>query len=161
MSQNQTNSTLTPGIVGGVAEAEALGPSAVAQTPTILAPILPADFHRDALAKPVRRTFTRGQIQEILSAVEDAPRGQSGTVLRSYGVYSSQVAQWKQKYQGTPVAKNKTIKQSDSLSAEEKDRRIAELERENRHLGLIIDALKKVSALAKVRVGASKKDTGK
>lgn len=160
MSQTNNISPATHGVAGDVTQAEALGPSAVVEAPATLAGVLTTDFNRDLLAKPTRRVFTKEQIQEILAAVDDAPRGQAGAVLRSYGVYSGQVHQWRLKYSDGTVAKNKN-KSSDQMTMEQQKRRIAELEEENRELGLIIDALKKVTALAKDRASASRKDTGK
>lgn len=113
------------------AQAEALGPKAVAEV-SIKTQQNSGSHYPDLLARPQRRRFKQEQILEILSAVDSAPRGEIGYVLRSYGVFSSQVYNWKKKYQAKQMGKRgkKTSTPSeDKLRAE-----IEELKKQNKEL---------------------------
>ncbi len=106
-------------------------------------------------AKP-RRRFTAAYKMRLLDQADRcAEPGQIGALLRSEGLYSSHLTNWrKQREQGilnglTPAKRGRKAKSRNSLA-----KRLAELERENLYLQnklkqarIIIEAQKKISEI--------------
>ena len=107
-------------------------------------------------AKAVRRSFTARYKREI---VEEAGRcretGGIGALLRREGLYSSQLAKWRQLYRDGALKGLKDDKRGRRKKRKNPlEGRVRELERENRRLEkrlkqaeVIIDVQKKVAAI--------------
>ncbi len=91
--------------------------------------------NREVLEKPKRRRFTTEDKLRLLREADDCAAGTLGALLRREGIYSSHLYAWRQARErgdldvGT-LRKRAKRKTDDQAS----QRRIAELERENRRL---------------------------
>lgn len=120
-------------------------------------------------AKP-RRRFTAAYKLRILEQADQCTQpGQVGALLRKEGLYSSNLACWrKQRDQGvlnalTPAKRGRKPKAQNPL-----DKRVTELERENRHLQnklrqarIIIEAQKKISEILGIEQNLESSDDSK
>ena len=89
----------------------------------------------ETVLKPKRRRISVAEKIRILKAVDAAAPGKQGAVLRHEAVYSSQVSTWRRQWERgdfDPATLRKRVQNKDESTAA--DRRIAELERENRGL---------------------------
>lgn len=89
----------------------------------------------ETVPKARRRQISVAEKIRILNAVDAAAHGKQGAVLRREGVYSSQVSTWRRQLDrgelDTSTLQKRAKVKDESKAAE---RRIAELERENRGL---------------------------
>jgi transposase-like protein len=120
----------------------------------------------EVLAKAKRRNFSTEYKQRILAEVDACKEpGAIGAVLRREGLYSSHLTEWRAaRKTGTlasPPKRGPKPQQPDP-----RDRRIAELERENRRLQaraekaeLLVDIQKKVASILGIEL--AKSDDGK
>jgi len=109
----------------------------------------------EVVEKPQRRRFSLEEKLRILRAIDACAPGTIGALLRREGIYSSHVAAWKQaRDRGNldPAALNERAKRKQGTKASQ--RRIADLERENRRLHrrleraeLILEIQKKAQGL--------------
>jgi transposase-like protein len=90
----------------------------------------------EVLAKPVRRVFTAEYKRRVLKEVDSCKGfGEVGALLRREGLYSSHLSAWRAargrgELGGTSAKKRGPVAQP----VDARDRRIVELERENRKL---------------------------
>lgn len=111
--------------------------------------------NREVAEKPTRRRFTIEEKLRILREADTCAPGTLGALLRREGIYSSHLAAWRQardRGDFDPVSLRKRTKRKAEDQASQ--RRIAELERENRKLTrrleraeLILDIQKKAQGL--------------
>jgi transposase len=95
----------------------------------------PRSRDREVPEKPKRRRFTTEEKLRILHDADACAPGTLGAVLRREGIYSSHLAAWRQaRDRGDldPVSLRKRAKRK--VDDQASQRRIAELERENRRL---------------------------
>lgn len=88
-----------------------------------------------SVKKPQRRRFTASEKLRIVRDADALPAGSVGAFLRREGIYSSQLYAWrKQRDQGAldPGAQRQRAQQQSQ--AQTLERRVTELERENRKL---------------------------
>lgn len=104
--------------------------------------------------KQTRRTFTAAEKLRILEEADAAERGQLGEVLRRHGVYSSHLVNWRRQLQQRGLEGLGPKKPGPKTTRDEKDSRIAELEkklaRTEKQLSVaksVIEFQKKVSAM--------------
>jgi transposase len=115
----------------------------------------------EVLAKPERRRFTVEYKLQILREADGCRRpGELGALLRREGLYSSTLTYWRRsrdrgELSGTGIRK----RGPEGRPVDSRDRRIRELERENRRLKsrleraeALIDVQKKVSELLGVEL---------
>src|SRR5579875_2760678 len=102
-------------------------------------------------AKAVRRRFTAAYKTSVLEQADKCPPGELGALLRREGLYSSHLSKWRQQRAAGRLAPSRPSTKAERDAAL---RRVAQLERENRHLrqGLqraetIIGVQKKLCAL--------------
>ncbi len=118
----------------------------------------------EVLAKPKRRRFTVEYKLRILREADKCVRsGELGALLRREGLYSSTLSNWRRArdrgdLSGTGIRK----RGPEGRAVDSRDRRIRDLERENRRLKsrleraeALIDVQKKVSELLGVELPAS------
>ena len=97
-------------------------------------------------AKAKRRVHSAGEIEKHLAALDKLGRGERGAYLRQNGLYSSQIADWRQKrLAGLAVKRGPKAQEPNPLTkvVAEKDRRIAELERRLKRADLMLEIQKK------------------
>lgn len=114
--------------------------------------------------KAVRRKFTAAYKLRILQEAETcATQGQIGALLRREGLYSSNLTTWRcQQEKGALEALSPKHRGSKAKNIDPSDRRIAELEKENRQLKeklkqaeTIIDVQKKLSEILRRPLGTT------
>ncbi|MCO6511016.1 MAG: transposase [Aridibacter famidurans] len=107
-------------------------------------------------AKAVRRTFTAEYKRSVVEEAERSTEpGEIGALLRREGLYSSQLAKWRQLYREGALKGLKDDKRGRRKKPKNPlEGRLRELERENRRLQkklrqaeVIIDVQKKVAAI--------------
>lgn len=107
-------------------------------------------------AKAKRRRFTAEYKQRILREAEACKgHGELGALLRREGLYSSHLANWREQARaGAQAALVPRKRGPEPKQVDERDRRIAELERENAKLArraeraeALVEVPKKVSVL--------------
>ena len=107
-------------------------------------------------AKAVRRSFTARYKREVVEEAEQCREtGGIGALLRREGLYSSQLAKWRQLYRDGALKGLKDDKRGRRKKPKNPlEGRVRELERENRRLEkrlkqaeIIIDVQKKVAAI--------------
>jgi transposase len=110
----------------------------------------------EVLAKPERRRFTVEYKLRILGEADKCTRpGEIGALLRREGLYSSALTQWRRARERGELSGTGTGKRGpEGKPVDSRDRRVRELERENRRLRsrleraeALIDVQKKVSEL--------------
>jgi transposase-like protein len=107
----------------------------------------------EVVAKSQRRRFSAEYKRKVLQEVAACKRpGELGAVLRREGLYSSHLTKWREQEKRGDLAPKK--RGPKARVVDERDRRIAELEREKARLEaelekskVIIDVQKKVSLL--------------
>ena len=89
----------------------------------------------ETVPKARRRQISVAEKIRILNAVDAAAHGKQGAVLRREGVYTSQVSTWRRHLERGDLDSS-TLQKRAKVKDESKaaERRIAELERENRGL---------------------------
>jgi transposase-like protein len=81
-------------------------------------------------AKAKRRSLSGVERAKILKDLDRLPHGERGAYLRQLGLYSGQVSNWRKKQlEGLSANRGPKPQKSEAL-----ERRLAELERENRQL---------------------------
>jgi len=83
-------------------------------------------------AKAKRRTFTAAFKAKVLAEYEAAPQGTKGQVLRKYGVGSWHISDWR-KARAAGAEAGLAVKRGPK-PADDRDKRLRELEAENRKL---------------------------
>jgi len=110
----------------------------------------------EVLAKPERRRFTVEYKLRILREADKCTRpGEIGALLRREGLYSSALTSWRRaRDRGELSGKGTRTRGPEGRPVDSRDRRIRELERENKRLKsrleraeALIDVQKKVSEL--------------
>ncbi len=113
------------------------------------------------LEKPRRRSFSRAYKLKILEKLDLAKseRGSVGKLLRCEGLYTSQVAKWRQELEGSlgqAFTKKRGPKPNPAVEErkmlEKAERKIQKLERELEEAKLIIDIQKKLSVLMGIKL---------
>lgn len=119
------------------------------------------DQEVEVLAKPKRRKFTA---EYKLGVLREAARckapGELGALLRREGLYSSQLYRWKRaRERGELVGLGPRKRGPKAMPVDERDKQIAQLERENRKLRAraeraeaLVELQKKVSELLGVQL---------
>lgn len=80
--------------------------------------------------KAKRRTISGPERAKIIKDLDRLPRGERGAYLRQLGLYSGQISSWrKQQLEGLSGKRGPKPKRAEAL-----EKRLAELERENRQL---------------------------
>lgn len=111
---------------------------------------------REVAEKPQRRKFTAEEKMAILRRVDACTKpGELGALLRAEGLYSSHLMTWRrQREAGELQALTPKKRGRKPAPPDARDKRIAELERENRRLAAratkaeaIVDLQKKVSEI--------------
>lgn len=111
-----------------------------------------AGDHRstEVVAKPNRRRFTQSYIEAVLKELDEAAHGEKGKILRREGLYTKQVARWREERAcGMPAKRGRKPTASSDLRKElaRQEREIARLRRKLEQAEIIIDVQKKVAAL--------------
>jgi len=103
----------------------------------------------ETVLKSKRRRISVAEKIRILKAVEAAAPGKQGAVLRREGIYSSQVSTWRKQLERDldPATFRKRLQIKDQSKATE--RRIAELERENRGLRRRVERAEHIGEIQK------------
>jgi transposase-like protein len=97
-------------------------------------------------AKAKRRLHSASDIEKHLAMLDKLGRGARGAYLRQHGLYSSQIADWRQKrLAGLSVKRGPKAQEPNPLAkvVAEKERRIAELERRLKRADLLLEIQKK------------------
>jgi transposase len=102
---------------------------------------------------PKRRTFTAEEKLRILDELDRAGRGEQGAILRREGLYSSHIVEWRRARRRGELGGLSPRKRGPAgKTPDERDRRIAQLEREKIKLQkrlvraeALLDLQKKVS----------------
>ncbi len=114
----------------------------------------PGSRDREVLEKPTRRRFTADEKLRILRDAEACAPGAIGALLRREGIYSSHLSAWRQaRDRGDldPGSLRKRVKRkADDQAAQ---RRIAELERENRKLTHRLERAELILSIQKKAAG--------
>lgn len=101
--------------------------------------------------RPKRRHYSAEEKLRILSEVDRAPLGQISAILRREGIYSSQLATWRQQRKDGSIAglSKKRGPKPDPLAAENVKLRkqVAKLRKDLEDARLVIDVQKKVARL--------------
>ena len=116
---------------------------------------LPRSRDREVPEKPTRRRFTAEEKLRILRDAEACEPGTVGAVLRREGIYSSHLSAWRQARDRGDLDPGSLRKRARrKVDDQASQRRIAELERENRKLTgrleraeLILEIQKKAAGL--------------
>ncbi len=106
----------------------------------------------DPAALPRRRRFTAEYKQKILAEYEAAPDGEKGSVLRREGLYSSQIAEWRQTRDagalgGLETRTRQPKRQAAEVELEKLKRRHERTEAELARTRLALEIMGKASAL--------------
>lgn len=124
----------------------------------------------EVLAKPQRRKFTVDYKLRILREVNGSKRsGEVGALLRREGLYWSSVSRWRKAWENGELSRAGAKKREpNGKPVDERDKRIAELERENKRLKArleraegLIDVQKKVSELLGVELPETDEESEK
>lgn len=117
----------------------------------------PAPVHAGDMPDPEvperakRRSFSAKEKLRILSEVDKAPAGQIAAILRREGIYSSQLATWRQQRKDGSIAglSKKRGPRPDAVAAENTKlrRENARLRKDLEDARLVIDVQKKVARL--------------
>ena len=141
----------TPGETEGARRATGVSPGGAIQSGNFPDP--------EVTEKAVRRKFTAKYKLRILQEAEVcATQGQMGALLRREGLYSSNLTTWRrQQKKGALEALSPKHRGPKEKNITPSDRRIVELEKENRHLKeklkqaeTIIDVQKKLSEILRI-----------
>lgn len=104
----------------------------------------------EVVAKPSRRRFTQAYMDAVLKELDQAEHGQKGKILRREGLYTKQVARWREeRASGVSAKRGRKPTASSDLRKElaRQEREIARLRRKLEQAEIIIDVQKKVAAL--------------
>lgn len=116
----------------------------------------------EVLSKATRRRFKTEYKLRILAEAEACTQaGEIGALLRREGLYSSHLTVWRQAREGGTLA-SPSKRGPKPLQTDGRDRRIAELERECKHLQaraeraeLLVDIQKKVASILGLELATS------
>jgi transposase-like protein len=106
----------------------------------------------DPAAPPTRRTFTPEQKLAILAAYDEATElGAKGALLRSEGIYSSQITEWKKAREAGSLAalgtKSRGVRSADAKEADRLRKKNERLEAELKKTRTALDIVGKAHAL--------------
>lgn len=143
-----TDTLIAPGIASARSEGR--------NEPQRSAEVIPGAAPRstEVLERPTRRRFPAEYRRRILAECDAAEAGQIGAILRREGLYASHLTSWRKTQRRAELAALESQKRGPKPSKDERDARIARLEREKaalekklRKAEVIIDLQKKVSQI--------------
>lgn len=98
-------------------------------------------------SKETRRTFSREEKLRILEAVDAAPDGEKGAVLRQEGIYSSHIQKWRKELASHEPVKRGPKPDPQAKIIKQLEAKLARSQKELTQARQIIEIQKKVSEL--------------